>query len=197
MNAPDNHEAQWPDPASLYPAQLIDAPHPATLSPDVLLQSCDRRTQRRSGPGGQHRNKTSSGVFLEHRPTGQIGEATERRSQAQNRAISLIRLRMKLAVFVRTPSPLRDSMRTMSEGEAEIRQTYSKSPLRFAEGNVAGPAVMAMLMDDLWVAGGQPSLVAEAWSVSTSSLVRLLRSHSPAIAMINKIREHHGRRPLK
>ena len=33
-----------------------------------------------SGPGGQHRNRTESGVRLTHRPTGIVVLATERRS---------------------------------------------------------------------------------------------------------------------
>ena len=69
----------------------VDAPHPATLTTEDLLAQCKLRTQRRSGPGGQHRNKTSSGVFLLHQPTDLVGEATERRSQADNRAIALRR----------------------------------------------------------------------------------------------------------
>ncbi len=54
------------------------------------------------GPGGQHRNKTESGVRLKHRPTGFVILATERRSQLQNRGAALERLRERLvkAAFV-------------------------------------------------------------------------------------------------
>ena len=88
------------------PATFVESPHPATIAPNVLLDQCDLRFQRRSGPGGQHRNKTSSGVFLHHEPTSLVGEATERRSQADNRAAALNRLRFCLAMEVRTPSIL-------------------------------------------------------------------------------------------
>ena len=75
------------EPEQRLPVVMVECPHPALLDPDQLLESCDLRTQRRSGPGGQHRNKTSSGVFLHHAPTNTIAEATERRSQADNRRI--------------------------------------------------------------------------------------------------------------
>src|SRR6056297_1478292 len=97
-----NTAPQWPATKDLLDAMTVPPFHPAVVDPQDLLTDCDLRTQRRSGPGGQHRNKTSSGVFLEHRPTGLIGEATERRSQHQNRDVALQRLRMRLAVHVRT-----------------------------------------------------------------------------------------------
>ncbi len=190
-------EAQWPDATTLLSIPLAEPPHPATLPPDRLLQQCDLRTQRRGGPGGQHRNKTSSGVFLEHRPSGHLGEATERRSQAQNRSVALDRLRLKLAVVVRTASPLADPTRRCEAEESRLRTQYKRSPMRLAESNADRPAVMAMLLDDLWAAGGQPSLVAAAWAVSTSSLVRFLGSHHPALDFVNRVRAHHQRPPLK
>lgn len=38
-----------------------------------------------SGPGGQHRNKTSTGVRMKHRASGAVGEATDDRSQEANK----------------------------------------------------------------------------------------------------------------
>lgn len=48
---------------------------------------------RGSGPGGQHRNKTSTGVRLTHRASGAVGEATDSRSQSDNRTAAFQRLR--------------------------------------------------------------------------------------------------------
>src|SRR5713101_7600430 len=78
--------------------------HPATLAPDRLLAECDVRFLRRSGPGGQNRNKVATAVVLTHRPSGLVAEANERRSQAENREAALFRLRINLALSIRLPS---------------------------------------------------------------------------------------------
>ena len=78
-------------------------PHPAALSLDDLLADCDLRRTRRGGPGGQHRNKVETAVVITHRPTGISGQAAERRSQDLNRQMAIQRLRVNLALEVRTP----------------------------------------------------------------------------------------------
>ena len=45
-----------------------------------------------SGPGGQHVNKTQTGVLLSHRPTGTEVKMTKERSQALNRFFARRRL---------------------------------------------------------------------------------------------------------
>lgn len=188
------HEAKRPAPEHRYPAVFVDAPHPATIDPEDLLKRCELRTQRRSGPGGQHRNKTSSGVFLTLVEYGIVGEATERRSQQQNRVVALTRLRFRLAVELRSASNLDQPQ---SSSEQERRDQFRGSRLKINDENELKPAVLALVLNDLHAAGGQPSLVAKEWGTSTSAIVSLLSSHSPALVYVNEIRNFHGRGPLK
>lgn len=191
-----NPSAEIPDRSTRLKCRFIAAPHPSVIDPTELLQQCDLRTQRRSGPGGQHRNKTSSGAFLTHRSTGLVGEATERRSQAQNRDVVLLRLRAILAIGLRTPSPLDAAEYLDPPQERSIRNRYRKHAMKLNDANTDKPALLAMVLNDAWAAGGQPSLIADCWETSTSRIVTLLRSHAPALQWVNRIREHHGRLPL-
>ena len=178
------------------PCRRLDSPHPAVVDPSDLLERCQLRTQRRSGPGGQHRNKTSSGAFLTHSETGIIGEATERRSQAQNRDVALQRLRYLLAIEIRTHSPLDPNAAPIDRLEEAMRRSFHGYSMKFNENNPDKPAVLALVLNDLWIAGGQPSLVSELWSVSTSKLVQMIRSVPASLMWVNELRSHHGRYPL-
>src|SRR5262245_42828913 len=98
-----NEEAHHP--------MLISAeqPHPAALEVEQLLAECVSRRQRRSGPGGQHRNKVETAVVFTHQPTGIVGQASERRSQEANRTEAIRRLRINLALEVRREAALQPS----------------------------------------------------------------------------------------
>ncbi len=72
-----------------------------SLSDDALVAQCEVDHYRASGPGGQKRNKTSSGVRLRHGPTGLSVTAVDDRSQHVNRVRAVRRLREAIALNVR------------------------------------------------------------------------------------------------
>jgi protein subunit release factor B len=60
---------------------------------------------RGSGPGGQHRNTSETGVRIRHLPTGIVVTATESRSRHQNLQKAMERLEEKLAARLRKRRP--------------------------------------------------------------------------------------------
>src|SRR5712672_2890880 len=74
------------------------------LSDAQLLPQCEIDTYRASGPGGQKRNKTSSAVRLRHPASGLLVIAEESRSQHENKARALKRLRQALYLKLREPT---------------------------------------------------------------------------------------------
>ncbi len=63
---------------------------------DIRKEDLKVDTFRSSGAGGQHVNKTESGVRFTHLPTGIVAESTDGRSQIKNREIAMQRLYDKI-----------------------------------------------------------------------------------------------------
>lgn len=64
----------------------------------IEVRDCDleRQTFRSGGPGGQHQNKTESGVRYIHKPTGIAAESRSERSQFKNDDNAMALLKAKL-----------------------------------------------------------------------------------------------------
>jgi protein subunit release factor B len=102
------------------------------LADGPLLAECEEAFFIGGGPGGQHRNKTESAVRLVHRPTGVTVTATERRSQAQNRAAALARLRERLGGVARRPKPRRATKPTRGSKERRLAEKRRRGERKVA-----------------------------------------------------------------
>lgn len=67
-----------------------------TIEIDIRPEDLKRDTFRSGGPGGQHQNKTESGVRYTHLPTGIAAESRTERSQHKNDANAMSLLKAKL-----------------------------------------------------------------------------------------------------
>ncbi|NBX29072.1 peptide chain release factor-like protein [bacterium] len=165
-----------------------DVSHPAALPIAELLRQCSEIRTRRSGPGGQHRNKVETAVGLAHLPTRVTAEASERRSQAENRSVAVARLRLKLAVEHRepaagAPSPLWQSR--CRGGRLTIAATHADYPSLVAEA-----------LDQLAAATGDLGTAAVLLGVTPSQLAKLLAKAPAAWTAFSRLRGAHGRPPL-
>ena len=161
-----------------------------SLSDPQLLAECDVDTYRGPGPGGQKRNKTDSAVRLRHKPTGLIVIAGESRSQHENRARALKRLREALALRIRhevtdaTPGAVRaciDKSGRLKVGRRDARYL---------------PAAGAML--DLLVAHqGSVGDVAKRLGLTTGNVSGFLTGDEDVMTEANRIRAAFGQKPLR
>ncbi len=68
----------------------------STIEIEIRADDLKRDTFRSGGPGGQHQNKTESGVRYTHLPTGIAAESRTERSQHKNDANAMNLLKAKL-----------------------------------------------------------------------------------------------------
>jgi len=165
--------------------------HPAALNADRLLTECEVRRQRRSGPGGQHRNKVETAVILTHTATNVSAEASERRSQGENRQVALFRLRVKLALKVRRPVD-------PSAGPSNLWQSRCRSGrILLSPQHDDYPTLLAEALDVLATHEMDVKAAAKTLGCTPSQLTRFLKTDPRAIGLVNKHRQRLGLRSLQ
>jgi len=163
--------------------------HPAQLTIEQLLVDCRVQHTRGTGPGGQHRNKVQTAVVIEHVPTGVHGEASERRSQADNRQQAIQRLRVNLALAFRCspqsmPPPL-------------WQQRVQRGRIAVNPDHEDFPALLSIALDTIWAQQFVMATAADALKVTTSQLVKLLKIAPAALVVVNRERQTLGKSPLR
>src|SRR5262245_36992911 len=167
------------------------------LSDSELLGQCAVDTYRASGPGGQKRNKTSSAVRLRHGPSGLIVIAEESRSQHENRARALRRLRQAFQLKIRdelsaaelTPDALaRHPNWPRLDGSRRLR--LGRKDARF------WPAA-GVALDVLHALSGRVAEAAHALGISTGNLIHFLQVDPKLWEQANILRARFGHKPLK
>lgn len=167
----------------------------AALTDDALLLECEESFFIASGPGGQHRNKTESAVRLRHRATGVSTHADDSRSQHENRARAVKRLRAHLALEVREPidlaswAPSPRLAAFLAAGTARLGEKTRQT----AEFWLA----IAELLDVTLACGAEVATTAARVGLGSAALAKFLTVDPQIVRTINHARAQRGLKALR
>jgi hypothetical protein len=161
-------------------------------SDDQLVAQCEVDRYRASGPGGQHRNKTDSGVRLRHKATGVSAIGEDSRSQHENKLHAVRRLRSAIALEVREPvtGPPSPRLAKLVAGGTAPLGAKTKLTGEYWAG-------MAELLDRLVAQNVEIALTAQELGVTTGALSKLLLHDEQVGRVVNDLRRAKGLRALR
>jgi hypothetical protein len=170
-----------------------------------LLAQCEVDTYRASGPGGQKRNKTSSAVRVRHRPSGLIVIAEESRSQHENKAKALQRLRQAFYLRLREELSAEELTPERLEARPAYGETLGGGPLPPGEARRLHLGrkdprywpMVGLVLDVLQACQARVSAAAAALGLSTGNLVDFLQSNDKVWEQANQMRTRCGLGPLR
>lgn len=168
------------------------------LSDAELLAQCKVDTYRASGPGGQKRNKTSSAVRIRHPASGLIAIAEESRSQHENRARALKRLRQAFFLKLREPilsatEPAQFEASHPEFGEART----SAGRLNLGRKDARFWPVTALILDVLEATEARVSDAARILGISTGNLIDFLATEPKVWEQVCQLRSRFHQKPLR
>lgn len=171
------------------------------LDDKALLAQCDLNVYRSSGPGGQHRNKVSSAVKLLHRPTKVGAHGDDSRSQHQNKALAVARLRMEIACRVRRPVDTAAAPPAVTQSCLFVPRgtTLPAGVRRLQVGRKDARfwPVAAYLLDVLQAKEGRLADAAAVVGITTSNFVSVIQDDRHLYAAASEIRKRFGQGPIK
>jgi hypothetical protein len=154
------------------------------LDDAALRKACLEERYKSSGPGGQRRNKVETAVRFRHRPSGVAVHSDDSRLLQENRVRALRRLRGRIAAEVRAPFDL-----ASPELPPEfLAQRGPKGALAVNRRNPAYPLVVATVLDALEAADGSYAKAARALGLTTSQVMRFLRSDGEVWRAVEQMR---------
>ena len=166
--------------------------HPAAIPEEDLLKQCEIGFGRVRGPGGQNRNKVETAVTITHTPTGIDGFASERRKQYENRLNALKRLRLKLALKVRT------QVNPQRHQPSELwKQRRQGEKMSINPHHRDYPALLAEALDVIYARRFDVAGAAGVLGITMSQLAKLIRHDKHAFMLVNQGRTDCGLPALK
>lgn len=154
------------------------------MSLDELLRACTLKGYQGSGPGGQHRNKTNTGVLLTLREFNLEIKSCEGRSAHENKVHALHRMQMALALQVRCEPSTPEIPFPGSNGHIQT-------------SNALFPLFVAHVFDIMASKGGDTKMAAAAFKLTPSALVKILRQDKACATKLQGNRQQNGQKPLK
>ena len=153
------------------------------MSLDQLLAACTQKGFQGSGPGGQHRNKTNTGVLLNLREYNLEIKSCEARSAKENKVHALHRMQMAIALNVRETPPETESPFPGSNGHIQ-------------PSNALFPLFIAHVFDIMAQKNGDTKEAAAAFNLTPSALVKILRQDKACAAKLQGNRVENGKSKL-
>jgi len=143
------------------------------LSDAELLKLCEVQAYKGSGPGGQHRNKTNSGVKLR---LGTIESySCDDRSAHINKILALKKLRMKIALQIREEPALQTPF------------AFPGSAGKISTDNKLYPEFISDILDRIKAANGDLSDAARMWNLSKSALNKIILADKKVLEALKTV----------
>jgi len=154
------------------------------LSDSELLKKCEISAYKGSGPGGQHRNKTNSGVKLKICNTLETYSCDDRSAHI-NKLLALKKLRLKIALQIR------------EKPTEQIPFPFPGASGKISPDNALYPQFIADILDRINFCKGDLAEAAKIWGLSKSALNKIILQDKKVLEAFQKIRSAASPIPSK
>ncbi len=164
--------------------------HPLQQEDEQLKKACSITRTRRGGPGGQHRNKVETAIVITHKDSGISAQAGEQRSQHANLTTAIARLKVNLAIGVRS-HPLPTAPSALWKSRVKNRR------IAVSINHADYALILAEAFDALARHENDIVAAADFLGLSTSQLIKFFKANPQALDQVQRTRSAAGLRPLK